>query len=302
MFNLSTALVWTAQCQVAWKGNSTNFQTRSTVPGHDVVHGVYDTCQMRTQYGAVLGNGSTCVATLIEYMLKAMAGTAQGVSIADASSGFGNVQEFTSPSTRQRSSSGQAHLLQRINGALHNDLHAYGILVTGIMRSDVHYDDGIATRMNVVGTSGPLSIHTNGTHATASFASLATFNRTKRDFLPTEFEYFLFDGVDGVKVTAYEMNGTLTGSYVEDLQNFAQDFVGKGPSQGPVGSTFAASDSWIYQVCNSTENTSIFYGKIIAEQLPADSSYLTYEDLDPFTCSTDGYRVQSADNSSTPRL
>ena len=134
--------------------------------------------------GVLLQTGPPCVAAVIGYMLIAMTSAAQGVSVADASSRVGDVQQTSTPSVRHWSVSGHVNHLKEINGILGGDLGvANALQATTIERSTAYSTNGITTRMNVFGDSTVLSVHTNDTRASASFANLASVD--KRASLPT---------------------------------------------------------------------------------------------------------------------
>ena len=108
---------------------------------------------------------------------------------------------------------------------------------------------------------------------------------SRQALMPTDYDYFTFGGVDGIKMTAQVFNGTLAQSaYVEDLVHLTQDFV-ESTADG-----FYNSDAWTYQFCNRTTLSPLLYGRIIAEQTVPEhrlgyEDAIPYEDATPFNCS-----------------
>ncbi|KAK5674010.1 hypothetical protein LTS10_013231 [Elasticomyces elasticus] len=214
--------------------------------------------------GAQISDGTACVTILLDYMLLAMAGIS-GKNVADASSGAGNVvQEESAPTIRARSE--------------HDHLEHINTMLAG--RSDS--DPGvITTHINILGNNTSLAVHTNGTYASAAFTKDPVAD--KRDYLPTNYDYFTFNGVDGVKITAQQLNGTFADPYYsDDLLEHARNFVQSA------NQNFNTSDAWTYQVCNNTASSPLFYGRIIAE-LTVPEQRLGYEDVTAFSCSTEGF-------------
>ncbi|KAK5675061.1 hypothetical protein LTS10_012134 [Elasticomyces elasticus] len=228
--------------------------------------------------GAYISDGTACVTTLLDYMLLAMAGVS-GKNVADASSGSGNVvQEESAPAIRARSD--RDHL-ERVNTMLASRSDGAGLLqATHVERSSTN-PGVITTHINILGNNTSLAVHTNGSYASAAFTKDPVAD--KRDYLPTNYDYFTFNGVDGVKITAQQLNGTFTDPYYnDDLLEHAQNFVQSA------NQNFNTSDAWTYQVCNNTASSPLFYGKIIAE-LTIPEQRLGYEDVTAFSCSTEGF-------------
>ncbi|KAK0927415.1 hypothetical protein LTR29_017662 [Friedmanniomyces endolithicus] len=190
----------------------------------------------------------------------------------------GDVQEASAPAIRVRSANEHHPLLEKINSMLASSASlAKSVRATHVERSNTDPSTMIA-RTNVLGNNTALSIHTNGSHTSAVFAEVSPVNRPA--LMPTDYDYFTFGGVDGIKMTAQVVNGTLAQSaYVADLVHLTQDFV-ESTTDG-----FSNSDSWTYQFCNRTTFSPLFYGRIIAEQTVPEQR-LGYEDAIPFNCST----------------
>jgi len=169
-------------------------------------------------------------------------------------------------------------LLEKINSMLASSAGlAKSVRATHVERSNTDPSTIIA-RTNILGNNTALSIHTNGSHTSAVFTEVSPVNRPA--LMPTDYDYFTFGGVDGVKMTAQVLNGTLAQSaYVEDLVHLTQDFV-ESTTDG-----FSNSDTWTYQFCNRTTFGPLSYGRIIAEQTIPEQR-LGYEDATPFSCST----------------
>ncbi|KAK5721467.1 hypothetical protein LTS12_027590 [Elasticomyces elasticus] len=126
----------------------------------------------------------------------------------------------------------------------------------------------------------------NGSYASAAFTKDPIVD--KRDQLLTSDDYFTFEGVDGVKVTAHQFNGTFADPvYSQDVFNHAQNFVESATQ------SFNSSDAWTYQVCNTTSSSPLFNGRVIAEQT-APVQRLGYEDVTVFNCSTEGFDVRQS--------
>ncbi|KAK0301740.1 hypothetical protein LTR01_009188 [Friedmanniomyces endolithicus] len=228
--------------------------------------------------GVEISNGISCVTDLLAYMMVAMAGAAPGQTVADAWSGQGDVQEASAPAIRVRSADEHNSLLEKINRMLASSAGlAKSVRATHVERSNTDPSTIIA-RTNILGNNTALSIHTNGSHTSAVFTEVSPGNRPA--LMPTDYDYFTFGGVDGIKMTAQVLNGTLAQSaYVEDLVHLTQDFL-ESTTDG-----FYNSDTWTYQFCNRTSFSPLFYGRIIAEQTVPEQR-LGYEDATPFNCST----------------
>ncbi|KAK1037918.1 hypothetical protein LTR74_018804 [Friedmanniomyces endolithicus] len=228
--------------------------------------------------GAEINSGISCVTDLLAYMTVAMAGAVPGQTVADAWSGQGDVQEASAPAIRVRSADVHHSLLGKINSMLASGAGlAKSVRATHVERSNTDPSTIIA-RTNILGNNTALSIHTNGSYTSAVFTAVSPVNRPA--LMPTDYDYFTFGGVDGIKMTAQVLDGTLAQSaYVEDLVHLTQDFV-ESTTDG-----FSNSDTWTYQSCNRTTFSPLFYGRIIAEQTVPEQR-LGYEDATPFNCST----------------
>ncbi|KAK5728073.1 hypothetical protein LTS12_027371 [Elasticomyces elasticus] len=209
---------------------------------------------------------------------------APGTNVGDASSGSGNVvQEGSAPPPSARS---EAEQLQNINAMLASRSdHPEPLRAISVERSNE--DPGTTTtHINILGRSSSLSIHRNGSYASAAFTKDPIVD--KRDQLLTSDDYFTFDGVDGVKITAHQFNGTFADPvYSQDVFNHAQNFVESATKN------FNSSDAWTYQVCNTTSSSPLFNGRIIAEQT-APVQRLGYEDVTVFNCSIEGFDVRQS--------
>ncbi len=280
---LACALFHEAQCQVSWQSTNTSLQVKGTATGKQVVQAIYESCIEFNGEGVEINNGISCVTDLLAYMTVAMAGAAPGKNVGDAWSGQGNVQEESAPAIRVRSAEVHYTLLEKINRMLASSAGlAKSVRATHVERSNTDPSTIIA-RINILGNNTALSIHTNGSHASAMFAEAPPVSR--QALMPTDYDYFTFGGVDGIKMTAQVFNGTLAQSaYVEDLVHLTQDFV-ESTADG-----FYNSDAWTYQFCNRTTLSPLLYGRIIAEQTVPEhrlgyEDAIPYEDATPFNCS-----------------
>ncbi|KAK5111088.1 hypothetical protein LTR85_012263 [Meristemomyces frigidus] len=260
------------------QGEVSTFTAVQEASGYAEVSELYDTCVWYDSDGGVAGKGATCVSTLVGYMFQAMAGAAIGTTVGTASNGSSNVQEFHNGSVGRRDYGTYGTIIKTVNDALSSSSGSQGVLrATDITSSDVHELDGFAAHMNVHGDGTALVVHTNGTHALARFGNSSAVRR--RDYLPTYNQWFTFNGVNGIKMQAHEINGTLDQAYVADLQSFASGFAGSSNGARPA---FDESDSWDYQVCD-TACYPLFYGKLIAEEIQPGNNY---EDVTPLGCAT----------------
>jgi len=275
---LACALFHEALCQASWQSSTTSLQVNGTATGNQAVQAIYENCSELNGEGVEISNGISCVTDLLAYMTVAMAGAAPGQTVADAWSGQGDVQEASAPAMRVRSADEHPSLLEKINSMLACSAGlAKSVRATHVERSNTDPSTMIA-RTNILGNNTALSIHTNGSYTSAVFTAVSPVNRPA--LMPTDYDYFTFGGVDGIKMTAQVVNGTLAQSaYVADLVHLTQDFV-ESTTDG-----FSNSDSWTYQFCNRTTFSPLFYGRIIAEQTVPEQR-LGYEDATPFNCST----------------
>jgi hypothetical protein len=256
-------------------GAKTQMGFATVSSGNVLVNKLYDTCVLYDIDGTSLAIGQDCVAQMLSYMMNAMTNAAYTVNAAIAAEEPGGVQESPVPTLRKRSE--EHYLLKRVNHALARSstpsLQAMSILPSSLLSRD-----SITTHLNVRNNGSTLSVHTNGTHATAGFASKAAISG--RDLLPTNGQYVTFSGVSGLKVDAREMNGTLDGQYVQDLISLTDQFATASPGQSP---NFKVSDSFTYTICNRTTTESLFYGSIIVED---SGAAFNYEPVYPLPCST----------------
>ncbi|KAK5711100.1 hypothetical protein LTR17_018557 [Elasticomyces elasticus] len=206
---------------------------------------------------------------------------APGTNVADASSGEGNVvQEDSAPLLRARS---DPEHLQKINAMLASRSdRARPLRALSVERSIL--DPGTSTtHINILGNNTSLSVYTNGSYASAVFTKDPIAD--KRDQLQTNYDFFTFNGVDGVKITAQQLNGSFVDpDYNDDLLDHARNFVQSATKN------FESSDAWTYQVCNKSASSPLFYGRIIAE-MTVPEQRLGYEEVAAFSCSTEGYEV-----------
>ncbi|KAK0301999.1 hypothetical protein LTR01_009036 [Friedmanniomyces endolithicus] len=195
--------------------------------------------------GVEVNNGISCVTDLLAYMTVAMAGAAPGQTVADAWSGQGDVQEASAPAIRVRSADEHHPLLEKINSMLASSAGlAKSVRATHVERSNTD-PSTIVARTNILGNNTALSIHTNGSHTSAVFTVISPVNRPA--LMPTDYDYFTFGGVDGIKMTAQVLNGTLAQSaYVEDLVHLTQAD-GRKPA-GSLSSATAATPRYLYQL------------------------------------------------------
>ncbi|KAK5104015.1 hypothetical protein LTR62_003619 [Meristemomyces frigidus] len=123
----------------------------------------------------------------------------------------------------------------------------------------LHTAERPIARLESTDGPSPFVVETHGIDDTASI-SVRIAGLDRRDYLPTNGDWF-FTGVDGLKVTGHVMNGTLS-SYANALRTHINNFA----NSTAYGIVFMFSDSWMYQVCNSTTFTPLFSGRIIVEK------------------------------------
>lgn len=280
LFNVSLALLYKGEV------STFNVAPNATSGGNAVVNTIYSTCVYYDVGGEVLSTGHRCVTTLVNYMVQALASAAETYTVVDVSSGPGMARVYSHGSNRRRDAKGEytgdgdsdgssAWLMESANVALSK--RSPELRATHIARSLVHDTDGLATRFNVYGSDSALIAHTNGSHASASFGSDSKLH--ERAFLRTNFQYFTFGGVNGIKMQARGLNGSSTPAYVSDLQTFASNFANitdTSSNRAP----FQEHDSWDFEVCD-TSRRSLFYGKIVAEK---DRPGNDYEEVTPIGC------------------
>lgn len=147
--------------------STSNALRNTTSGGNSVVATIYSTCVWYDVDGEVIGTGPLCVATLVNYMLQAMASAAEAYVVADASSGPGMVQEHSEDSITCRDGEISNSHNERANFFL--DRRALDVRVKHLTRSEVHPRDGAAAHLNVYGNDSALVVHNNGSRACAGF-------------------------------------------------------------------------------------------------------------------------------------
>lgn len=232
-----------------------NIQRSEASGGSKVVELLYDTCECYDGDNKKLSQGSQCVATLVDYMLRAVAFAAERYTAALVTTGKDNANQYS-----------WDDVVDTANDKSSKRSEAFH--ATHFTASEIHRRDGLAAHINVRGSDSALVVDTNGTHATAQ---LKPTSLDKRSYLRTNFNYFKFDGVWGIKLQAHGINGSTTADYARDLTQFATKFATKDDTKR---GDFVMHNSWNFKVCNHLKQA-LFYGKIVAEEDKPSKEYET---------------------------
>lgn len=236
-----------------YEGSESSFRALRRGEGQTNMTELYDSCQVHGDDGQVLSMGTPCLATLFDYMLRAVAFTVDEYTAASvklgkhqATQSTGDIDDAMTQGLSKRSA----------------EIHA-----THITPSSVH-PDGFAAHINVRSGDTGLVVHTNSSHATARLEPLGA---SKRAYLRTDYKYFTFEGTGGIKMQAHNLNGSATEAYIADLTGYSQTFMGD----------FWKNDQWDFVFCSTAEQK-LFQGMITRQN---DGSFNnTYEESTAITC------------------
>ncbi|KAK3619327.1 hypothetical protein LTR56_024100, partial [Elasticomyces elasticus] len=98
---------------------------------------------------------------------------------------------------------------------------ARSIRALSVERSNL--DPGTSTtHISILGNKTSLAVYTNGSYASAVFTKDPITD--KRDQLQTNYDLFTFNGIDKVKITAQQLNGSsVDPDYNDDLLHHARE-------------------------------------------------------------------------------
>lgn len=220
------------------------------------------TCVEKIPSGVIKSVGVECTARLIAYVFEAIGSVVVGgYAVGTIESGFGGGQENDAPPPRKRGDKLDLFALEAINFHLTNvSTSGYRLFATDVVVSEFPSFEGVAIRFNVHGDNTTLHVHTNGSHAIATFDNGIQLGR--RDVLLTDNHYYEFTGVNGLKMQAHGINQPSTADYYSDLNDFAEHLARSNMQPRPI---FQGSDSWDLQVYNKDKTATFFYGRLIAE-------------------------------------
>lgn len=273
---VGTAVV--GQLAFHWVGGFSAFVAYQTASGNDQVIQIYISCVEKKSSRVVDSVEAECVGRVIKYLFQAMGFVVVGgFTVGTVESGSGNSQENDAAPLRKRGDKLDLSSLEAINVHLTN-VSASGHLsfATDVVMSDIPSFQGVAIRFNVHGDNTTLHVHTNGSHAIATFENGIHLGR--RDVLPTDNHYYEFTGVNGLKMQAHGINHPSNPDYYSDLNAFAEHFARSNLQPRPI---FQGSDSWDLQVCNKDKTATFFYGKLIVEMNRPGNNF---EPMDPPGC------------------
>lgn len=275
------AIVGTAvvgQVAFYWAGSFSAFVAYQKASGNDQAVRIYLSCVEKRNSGVVESVKVECVARVVRYLLEAIGSVvAGGFAVGIVESGFGNGQQNDAPPSLKRGDKLDLSSLEAINIHLTNvSTSGHRLFATDVVESDTASFKGVAIRFNVHGDNTTLHVHTNGSHAVATFDDGVHLGR--RDILPTNNHYYEFTGVNGLKMQAHGINHPNIPDYISDLKAFAEHFALSNMQPRPI---FQRSDSWDLQVCNKDKTATFFYGRLIVEMNRPGNNF---EPMDPPGC------------------
>lgn len=281
MYLILLAVVGTAvlgQVAFHWVGGFSGFVAYQTAFGDGQVVQIYLTCVEKKSNGVVESVKVECVARVIRYLFQAIgAVVAGGFAVGTIESGSGNGQQNDAPPPRERGDNLDLSALEAINVHLTNvSTSDHRLFATDVVVSDLPSFEEVAIRFNVHGDNTTLHVHTNGSHAIATFDNGLHLGR--RDVLPTDGHNYQFTGVNGLKMQVHGINHPSTPDYYSDLEAFAEHFALSNMQPRPI---FQGSDSWDLQVCNKAKIATFFYGRLVAEMNRPGNNF---EPMDPPGC------------------
>lgn len=218
------------------------------------IKNLYNSCKCYSDSGTLISSDSVCVSTLVDYMLRAIAFTAESYTTASVASGKHKAMQFS-----------WDELVDATNADLSK--RSSGFQATHVTSSELHRDGGIAAHLNIRSSDSALVVDTNGTHATAQ---LRPSHLQSRSFLRTDFQYFEFEGVSGIRMQAQGLNGSATSAFTGDLTSFATLFA---------ENDFVEHDSWSFMVCDKTR-TRLLYGKLTSRERDFTGAYDNTQAID----------------------
>jgi hypothetical protein len=250
------------------------------VVGVRVMNDVYTNCAEKTETDGQDIKGEECFAHALQYMIQILSdayssnqfvallsnvvsgvgldnGTA-ATSVSSLDSAPSLSTAVPSKSKRENENAMDAvlnglndHIRRRSEGG--QRAHA-----VHIGRSDIHPTDGFAIRTNVHSGDATLHVHTNGSHATASFK--------KDDFSPlgrrndewAAGSRFRFEGAQGLKVQLIADDQQDYGALDTLLMKLAY-------GERQMAPKLKESDSWGLALCRTSDHKRTLLGKLVAE-------------------------------------
>jgi len=250
------------------------------VNGVRVMNDVYANCAEKTEIEGQDIKGEECFAHALQYMIQILSdayssnqfvallsNTVSGVGLDNgtAATSGSSVDFAPSASTAVPSKSKRENdnAMEAVLSGLNDQIRrrsegGHRPRAVKIGRSDIHPTDGLAIRTNVHSGDATLHVHTNGTHATASFKKddFSPLGR-RNDELATGSR-FRFDGAQGLKLQII----------ADDQQDYGvldTLLIKLAYGERQMASRLKKSDSWGLALCRTSDHRRKLFGKLVAE-------------------------------------
>lgn len=248
------------------------------VTGARVTNDVYTNCAERTEIDGQDIRGEECFAHALQYMIQTLSDAhndnqfvtllsnkVSGVQSIDAGSENATTSSVAPSATTAMAPKSKREDVNALKAAL-SDLNdhvrrrsegGHRPRAVQIGHSNIHPTDGLAIRTNVHSGDATLHVHTNGSHATASFDKDESLPLSRRDewALASRFQ---FEGAQGLKLQVKT-------NYQQDYGVLDTLLMKLAYGQRQMAPKLKESDSWAFALCRRSDKQRTLLAKLVAE-------------------------------------
>jgi hypothetical protein len=250
------------------------------VAGERVANDVITNCKEITEGDGQDIEGEECFAHALQYMIQILSdayssnqfvallsNTVSGVGLDNGTAATSGSSLDSAPSastavaskSKRENDNAMAAVLSGLNDQIRRRSEGgHRPRAVQIGRSEVHPTDGLAIRTNVHSGDATLHVHTNGSHATASFKKddFSPLGRRNDEWAPGS--RFRFEGVQGLKLQIIADDQQDYGVLDTLLMKLAY-------GERQMAPKLKESDSWGLALCRTSDHKRKLLGKLVAE-------------------------------------
>ena len=250
------------------------------VTGVMVTNDIYTNCAEKTEIDGQDIKGEECFAHVLQYMIQILSdahnsnrfvallsNTVSGVQSIDAVPENATTTSDSGPSAStamaSKSKREDDDAMKAVLGDLNDHIRRrsegeHRPRAVQIRHSNTHSTNGLAIRTNVHSGDATLHVHTNGSHATASFDKDESSPLSRRDDEWALASRFQFEGAQGLKLQ-------IMANYQQDYGVLSTLLMELAYGQGQMAPELKKSDSWAFTLCKKSDKQRTLFGKLVAE-------------------------------------
>jgi len=245
------------------------------VVGVRVMNDVYTNCAEKTETDGQDIKGEECFAHVLQYMIQTLSDAhnsnqlvallsnkVSGVQSIDAGPENATTTSVATTTMAPKSKRQDDDVMKAVLSDLNDHVRrrsegGHRPRAVQIGHSNIHPVDGLAIRTNVHSADTTLHVHTNGSHATASFDKDESSPLSRREewALASRFQ---FEGAQGLKFQIVANSEQDYGVLDTLLMKLAH-------GQRQMAPKLKESDSWAFALCKKSDKQRTLFGKLVAE-------------------------------------